>query len=133
MNPDDSLPQTPYPARMKLLFVHQNFPGQYLNLAPRIARDGHTVVAISSRPDGKFDGIKIINYDAPKSGSDGSASLSAPRGSGRRPAASASPPQRFNLRNPASRRTSFARIRSRANPFISAMSGARRRGVCLAA
>ena len=50
---------------MKLLFVHQNFPGQYLNLAPRMARGGHDVVAVSSRPGVKFDGVKIVNYEAP--------------------------------------------------------------------
>lgn len=31
---------------MKLLFVHQNFPGQYKHLAPELSRRGHTVVAL---------------------------------------------------------------------------------------
>jgi hypothetical protein len=29
---------------MKLLFIHQNFPGQFKHLAPALAQQGHTVV-----------------------------------------------------------------------------------------
>jgi len=56
---------------MNLLFVHQNFPGQYLNLAPRLARSGHNVLAISSRPGVQIEGVKILNYDAPGPDSNG--------------------------------------------------------------
>jgi glycosyltransferase involved in cell wall biosynthesis len=50
---------------MKVLFVHQNFPGQYRHLAPRLARDGHTVMAICSRAGVRIPGIEIIAYEAP--------------------------------------------------------------------
>ena len=33
---------------MKLLFVHQNFPGQFLHLAPEMQRRGHDVRAITA-------------------------------------------------------------------------------------
>jgi glycosyltransferase involved in cell wall biosynthesis len=56
---------------MNLLFIHQNFPGQYLNLAPRLARDGHNVLAISSRLGVQMPGIKILNYEAPQPSASG--------------------------------------------------------------
>jgi len=28
---------------MKVLFIHQNFPGQFLHLAPELTRRGHEV------------------------------------------------------------------------------------------
>lgn len=50
---------------MKVLFVHQNFPGQYLHLAPYLARAGHEVVALSSRPGVAIEGVRILNYEVP--------------------------------------------------------------------
>lgn len=38
----------PAPA-MNLLLLHQNFPGQFLHLAPELARQGHRVVALGMR------------------------------------------------------------------------------------
>jgi hypothetical protein len=32
---------------MKLLFLHQNFPGQFKHLAPALAARGHEVVALT--------------------------------------------------------------------------------------
>lgn len=32
---------------MRILFIHQNFPGQYLHLAPALAARGHQVMALS--------------------------------------------------------------------------------------
>ena len=32
---------------MKILFVHQNFPGQFLHVAPALARRGHDVLALT--------------------------------------------------------------------------------------
>ena len=47
---------------MKLLFVHQNFPGQYRHIAPAMARLGHEVTAlgISERPP--MPGIRYVRY-----------------------------------------------------------------------
>ena len=38
--------------RMKFLFIHQNFPGQFVHVAGALARQGHEVVAL---------GIKGLN------------------------------------------------------------------------
>jgi len=55
---------------MKLLFVHQNFPGQYRRMAPQFAADPRNqVVSISERhPDRpiNFPRIRHMLYDAPK-------------------------------------------------------------------
>ncbi len=32
---------------MKILFVHQNFPGQFLHLAPALAARGHHCLALT--------------------------------------------------------------------------------------
>ncbi|MDP1649357.1 MAG: hypothetical protein Q8M01_14310 [Rubrivivax sp.] len=34
---------------MNILFVHQNFPGQFRHLAPALAQAGHAVHALSRR------------------------------------------------------------------------------------
>ena len=34
---------------MKILFVHQNFPGQFPHLAPAMARRGHDVLALTDQ------------------------------------------------------------------------------------
>ncbi|HEX2546812.1 MAG TPA: glycosyltransferase [Ramlibacter sp.] len=51
---------------MKILFVHQNFPGQYKNLAPALAADGHDVVALSMRkhPPTMWNGVRVLTYQA---------------------------------------------------------------------
>ena len=49
---------------MRVLFIHQNFPGQFKHLAPALAQQGHEVVAISNR-DGSppaWRGVRIITY-----------------------------------------------------------------------
>ncbi|ABE46799.1 glycosyltransferase [Polaromonas sp. JS666] len=35
---------------MNILFIHQNFPGQFRHLAPALAAQGHTVVALGVNP-----------------------------------------------------------------------------------
>lgn len=49
---------------MNVLFVHQNFPGQFKFLAPALARRGHRVVALSMRQQGggAGNGVRIIGY-----------------------------------------------------------------------
>ena len=36
---------------MKILFIHQNFPGQFKYLAPELAKRGHEVVALKLGTD----------------------------------------------------------------------------------
>ena len=48
---------------MKVLFVHQNFPGQYLHIARHLgATRGNQVVCITQRADGNLPGVKKIVY-----------------------------------------------------------------------
>lgn len=62
---------------MNILFVHQNFPGQYKHLAPAMARQGHTVIGLGEAKNLKQQatnplseaGVKLIGYDTPKGAS----------------------------------------------------------------
>lgn len=48
---------------MKTLFIHQNFPGQYLHLAPALARKGHQVRALGMRsPAVQLPGVQAETY-----------------------------------------------------------------------
>jgi glycosyltransferase involved in cell wall biosynthesis len=48
---------------MKILFVHQNFPGQYLHVARHLgAQPGNEVVFITQRTDATLPGVKNIVY-----------------------------------------------------------------------
>lgn len=49
---------------MKILFVHQNFPGQFKFLAPTLAAQGHTVVAMTLQKVniGEWQGVKLVPY-----------------------------------------------------------------------
>lgn len=49
---------------MKLLFIHQNYPGQFVHLAPELARRGHDVRALTLRfPEPRMiDGVKVLPY-----------------------------------------------------------------------
>ena len=50
-------------AFMNILFVHQNFPGQYLHLARHLAADpAHQVVAITQRRDAALPGVRNVVY-----------------------------------------------------------------------
>ncbi|MDO6585360.1 glycosyltransferase [Salipiger sp. 1_MG-2023] len=49
---------------MKILCIHQNFPGQYKHLAPALAARGHEVVALTlkvKKPT-KWQGVSILPY-----------------------------------------------------------------------
>ncbi len=48
---------------MKALFIHQNFPGQYKHLAPKLAAMGHRVKALCvNEVRGTMPGVDIIRY-----------------------------------------------------------------------
>lgn len=48
---------------MNILFVHQNFPGQYRHLAPALAaRPGYRVAALRLGDGGMWQGVDVIRY-----------------------------------------------------------------------
>ena len=55
---------------MNILFVHQNFPGQYKNLAPELARKTDSaqnrVIALRMGQDAGFAGIEVVGYEVKK-------------------------------------------------------------------
>ena len=54
---------------MIILFIHQNFPGQFKHLAPALAADSkHTVVAMAMRDMGtnEWMGVKLVSYSSQK-------------------------------------------------------------------
>ena len=59
---------------MKILFVHQNFPGQFMHLAPALAADPqNTVVALTmqSTPPDTWPGIALVRYSAQRGSTPG--------------------------------------------------------------
>jgi glycosyltransferase involved in cell wall biosynthesis len=51
---------------MNILFIHQNFPGQFIHLAPALVQQGHTVVAMTmQKTDAQnWHGVKLVKYTA---------------------------------------------------------------------
>lgn len=51
---------------MKILFIHQNFPGQFKFLAPALVQQGHTVAAMTMQQTeaGEWQGVKLVPYRA---------------------------------------------------------------------
>lgn len=47
---------------MKILFVHQNFPGQFLHLAPELQRRGHECLALTDGNNKRVSAIPIVRY-----------------------------------------------------------------------
>jgi glycosyltransferase involved in cell wall biosynthesis len=47
---------------MNILFVHQNFPGQFKHLAPAMAQQGHRVVALHLNACPPMPGIELVRY-----------------------------------------------------------------------
>ena len=47
---------------MKLLFVHQNFPGQFLHLAPEMQRRGHDVRALTAATNKTTSDVPLLRY-----------------------------------------------------------------------
>ena len=56
---------------MKILFVHQNFPGQYRHLAPAMAAQGHEVVALGMTEPAGLPGVRQLRYRASRSSTAG--------------------------------------------------------------
>jgi glycosyltransferase involved in cell wall biosynthesis len=51
---------------MNILFIHQNFPGQFKFLAPALVKQGHTVVAMAMRKTEvkAWQGVRLCHYAA---------------------------------------------------------------------
>ncbi|MGV8949527.1 MAG: glycosyltransferase [Cypionkella sp.] len=47
---------------MKILFVHQNFPGQFLHLAPALAARGHDCLALTDAKNMRASTIRVAKY-----------------------------------------------------------------------
>lgn len=49
---------------MNILFIHQNLPGQFKNLAPALARQGHRCVALTLRvkEPTQWQGVRVVPY-----------------------------------------------------------------------
>lgn len=47
--------------RQTFLFIHQNFPGQFVHVAGELVRQGHTVVALGIKGRG-LPGVRFIRY-----------------------------------------------------------------------
>ena len=56
---------------MRILFIHQNFPGQFRHLAPALVQRGHEVSAMTMMkdPPAQWQGIRLIGYRALRSSS----------------------------------------------------------------
>jgi glycosyltransferase involved in cell wall biosynthesis len=47
---------------VKILFVHQNFPGQFLHLAPALVERGHDCLAFTDAVNSRDPGIPVARY-----------------------------------------------------------------------
>lgn len=56
--------EKPKKPSMNILFIHQNFPGQFKHLAPALAKDGHRVVALTMQKvkDKQWQGVELVPY-----------------------------------------------------------------------
>lgn len=50
---------------MKILFVHQNFPGQFPHLAPALAQRGHEVLAMTDEKNDRPSPVRTVRYKSP--------------------------------------------------------------------
>ena len=50
---------------MKLLFVHQNFPGQFPHLAPALQKRGHDVLAMTDMKNQRPSPVQVVKYKTP--------------------------------------------------------------------
>jgi glycosyltransferase involved in cell wall biosynthesis len=56
---------------MKLLFIHQNFPGQYVHVAGHLAQAGHQVSFITQPRNNQIEGVRKLEYQPAAVGSNG--------------------------------------------------------------
>lgn len=56
---------------MRILIIHQNFPGQYKHLAPALVEQGHQVFSLTPKVDKvtKWKGVSLIPYKIKRSSS----------------------------------------------------------------
>lgn len=47
---------------MKILFIHQNFPGQFLHLAPAMQARGHECLALTDQTNTRPTAIPVVKY-----------------------------------------------------------------------
>lgn len=49
---------------MNLLFIHQNFPGQFKHLAPALVQRGHKVVELAMQKvkETRWQGVELVPY-----------------------------------------------------------------------
>ena len=54
---------------MNILFIHQNFPGQFKFLAPALVKSGHKVTAMTMQKNDQstWQGVQLVNYTAKRS------------------------------------------------------------------
>jgi glycosyltransferase involved in cell wall biosynthesis len=50
---------------VKILLVHQNFPGQFLHLAPALAARGHEVAALTAEGNQRGSTVPVFRYRTP--------------------------------------------------------------------
>jgi len=51
---------------VKILFVHQNFPGQFVHLAPALAARGHEVVGLGDAANRRTTPVRTVYYRSPE-------------------------------------------------------------------
>ncbi|WP_312529145.1 glycosyltransferase [Paracoccus sp. (in: a-proteobacteria)] len=51
---------------MKILFIHQNFPGQFLNLAPALAKRGDEILALTDENNKRRSTVQMLRYKTPE-------------------------------------------------------------------
>lgn len=62
---------------MNILFVHQNFPGQYKHIASWLAARGHKVVALGQNETPPLQGVTHIRYASHRKPAEGAYALSS--------------------------------------------------------
>lgn len=50
---------------MKILLVHQNYPGQFLHLGPALMARGHEVLALTDQKNNRPSKVRVLKYKTP--------------------------------------------------------------------